>query len=154
MGYYANYNGAIKLKENPPQAILDSFEDYFENFDYYEDSICFGGYGKYYEDTVTDLLEEIIPYVSDGTIEYAGEDGGHWRFAFVDGKWEEQDGEIVYSSNPINNKVKENMRAEFIGEIIDIFDDEIDPDNPVFTGEKYDRVCVKLFGLMKGWRVF
>lgn len=154
MGYYANYNGAITLKEIPPQKIIDSFAEYFENFDYYENDICFGGYEKYYEDSVTELLESIKPYTSDGTVEYAGEDNCHWRFAFVDGKWEEQDGEIVYGSNPINNKVKENMRAEFIGEIIDIFDDAIDPDKPIFTGEKYDQICVKLFGLMKGWRIF
>jgi hypothetical protein len=121
----------------------------FENFESDSDSIDFGGNDKYHEDDVLEYLYRIKPYTIDGEIDYFGEDDAMWRFKFIDGKWEYQDGSVVYEE-----LINEKLRPEFIGQIIDIFDDETDKENPVFTGEKYDRVTEKLNQLMKAWRVF
>lgn len=151
MGYYASHDGTIVLKEMPPKEIINACEDALSDARYYENdnSIYISGYAKYYDDEVRNCLNLIANYVKEGCIEFTGEDYHHWQFKFIDGEWEEQDGEIVYDSI-----VPEKEQEEFIGQIIDIFDDEINPENPVFTGSKFNDVHNKLVALMKGWRVF
>lgn len=150
MGYYANYSGAMRLNEKPPENIISDFNDYFENVYCDDDTLDFGGYDKYNEEAVYELTEKIKPYTQSGEINYQGDDGCQWRFIFRDGLWLEQNGTVVYETSTI----EENMQSEFIGQIIDIFDDAIDPDKPTFTGKIFDNVFENLKQLMKGWRVF
>lgn len=153
MGYYANYSGGIYLTKCPEEA-EHLGKDTFENFEVDADGsvVCmsFGGYEKYYEDTVYEFLDLIKPYTLRGSIEYKGEDDAMWRFVYKDDGWEEQSGRIMYEDEPI----AEELKPEFLGQIVDIFDDEIDPEKPTFTGKRYDAIVEKLQTLMKGWRIF
>ena len=150
MGYSAYYDGGINFKSYPPQEIVNEGKELFENFDIDGCFISFGGDGKYYEDSVYEYLEKLNPYTLSGEIEFRGEDNSLWRFVFKDDEWVEESGSVIYEDVRI---VNEANKEEFIGQIIDIFDDELDPDNPVFMGKKYDNVYEKLQGLMKAWRI-
>jgi len=149
MGYYASYNGSIKLKEDITAELIENGKYLFENFACVDKYIDFGGDGKYYGDDVEEYLRKITPYTDSGEIEYSGEDGCLWRFIFRDSEWIEQNGTVSYESI-----VLPKDKPEFIGQIVDVFDDEIDSENPVFTGERYDRIATKLEALMKAWKIF
>ena len=150
MSYCTTYNGYIKINKPLPNELVSLGKDTFENFWCDENSIDFGGYDRYDEDPVYEFLTKVAPYTTSGEIEYKGEDGNLWRFIFEDGEWKEEDGRIIYGSNFVSKE----MRLEFIGQIIDIFDDILDPDNPAFTGKKFDEAQTQLEAMMKAWRVF
>ena len=153
MSYYANYSGNIKFSNIVPKELIKEADEIFENFYYDENdgSADFGGNDRYSEDDMYRYFEKITPYTLSGEIEYVGEDNSIWRFIFKDGEWREESGRIEYGDS---KEISLSLRPEFIGQIIDIFDDEIDPDKPTFTGKKYDNLDKKLTDLMKGWRVF
>ena len=43
-----------------------------------------------------ELLTEIAPIQEGSELDFCGEDRTYWRFVFENGRWKEQDGEIVY----------------------------------------------------------
>ena len=43
-----------------------------------------------------ELLTEIAPIQEGSEIDFCGEDRTYWRFVFENGRWKEQDGEIIY----------------------------------------------------------
>ena len=55
---------------------------------------------RYDEDDVLEFLEVLTPYISEGQMEFTGEDGAKWRFRFNPNseEWEEQSGNTVYAS--------------------------------------------------------
>ena len=46
-----------------------------------------------------ELLTEIAPIQEGSEIDFCGKDRTYWRFIFENGRWKEQDGEIVYSDS-------------------------------------------------------
>ena len=156
MGYYADYNGYLCFKENPSNEVLSNLIDVFsyDGFDKTSVSAYFSGHGKYYEDNVYEALLNVKPYIKDGEFIFNGEDDCHWRIKFKNGSWDEENGDIYYSSDlPLLNS-GENQ-GEFIGEIIDIMQDCIDnPEGDIIKGEWYDKIANELVDLMKQWKVF
>ena len=97
MGDYATAQGSVKLKERKDYAkVADELRPYYEINDYDFTNICFGNYGKYYEDEVEAILNAILPHISEGEVEYVGDDNTYWRFILKNGEWVEQNGHIVY----------------------------------------------------------
>ena len=115
MGYYASGDGYINFNrslskdefENVRELLLDEFEDVDtgDSFDY----VSFWGSDKYHYDSVENALDRIAKEypVSEGVLEYAGEDGAHWRFRYDpyglqtdEGNcWIEENGAVVYESD-------------------------------------------------------
>jgi hypothetical protein len=106
MGYYANFEGTITFKKIPSIRILDEIRDIFEKDFYRGDyyfkdagaTIEFYGYEKFYEDPFKTMLFKAsnLLEVAEGSVEFTGEDGEHWRYIYDDGKWYEQAGRVVY----------------------------------------------------------
>ena len=97
MGYYTTAKGYVQLKQRDNGAkVLEELRSCYEINDYDFTYICFGFYSNYYEDEVEAVLNAILPYISDGEVEYVGEDDCYWRFILKNGKWKYQSGHIVY----------------------------------------------------------
>lgn len=97
MGYYATAQGSVKLKRNDDGAkVLDELQYCYEIYDYDFTNVCFGNYDKYHDEEVKAILNAILPYISEGEVEYTGDDDAHWRFILKNGKWVEQNGHVVY----------------------------------------------------------
>ena len=108
MGYYASGNGFIKLKRRPFEKELEKLneliEEYF-NCDYFDKEQEFSvtyEYGNYYgDDGFLEMLNEAnaVCGVESGEILFDGDDDCHWRFVFLDGKWIEDTGRIIYDKD-------------------------------------------------------
>lgn len=168
MGYYAYYGGNVTFKEKLSEELIKAGQDEFETFHYdevrNEVEIC--GHDKYYEDSVYNFLQLIEPYTKSGEIEYQGEDNSFWRFKFIRNKWDEESGHVYYESEVPQIKTNED-RLEFLGEIIDIFEDFLEEkgvmwenderdecdDSAIFYGTEYAQVEDQLDSLMRGWNI-
>lgn len=160
MGYSASGGGVIHFKEMPEQSVFDQLNnvldlDYMDNLE-----ANFSSYGKYYEDSVISALNAAAPYTESGEIEYSGEDGCRWRFIFQDGEWVEESGYTYYESE-IPEKIKSKDVPEFLGQIVDVFEDLLsaygvnkNPEKVVFNGKIYDAAVKELDFLMKKWKVY
>lgn len=108
MGYYASGSGAITFiapTDQEIEQIDDVLSKVFEVERAGSSKYEFYVYDseKYHGDDVRDVLEEVtkICPISDGEIEYAGEDYCHWRFIYHQTLgWIEQDGHIEYDPLP------------------------------------------------------
>lgn len=97
MGYYATAQGSVKLKRRDDGAkVLEELRSCYEINDYDFTYICFDFYSNYHEDEVEAVLNAVLPYISEGEVEYTGDDNAHWRFILKNGEWVEQNGHIVY----------------------------------------------------------
>ena len=110
MGYYANGGGSLIPKvdvKEIPQEIFEKLATHFSEIaDSPEGGIWFTHeYGKYYSD-LEDDLGKLAPYIKSGDIEFTGEDDEHWRFHFVNGEMEYQNGTIVYGYEPVTLESK------------------------------------------------
>lgn len=162
MGYYASYEGHIRFKEKPSDETIRIICDFFGDHDYDVDGLGVSIYGndKYYEDYIEEGLSKIEPYVKDGEIEYRGDDEALWRFIFKDGKWTEEYGKIYYESDT-PPKVEKKDIPEFLGQIVDIFEDVLEKHNisqnnedPIIYGEIYDTITNELNLMMKRWSIY
>lgn len=108
MGYYASGYGSVTAKDkSSADAITKLLED--------SEQFLFSGWpnslydqplvitiqqddDKYHEDEVYDFLHSIEDYITEGLIEYTGEDDYHWAFKFKPDirEWRELSGEIIY----------------------------------------------------------
>lgn len=54
-----------------------------------------------------DFLNILSPYITEGSIEYSGDDDCHWKFVFnKDTKeWDEIEGEVYYSLDEFSDEV-------------------------------------------------
>lgn len=114
MGYYANGYGHITAKN------VDSYKkirkmfgynpgtnetpfDFWENED--ELTINISNDGKYYEDEVDDFLISITEFITEGEVEYVGEDDCRWRFVFDPEtvSWKEEDGYVTYGKPSLSD---------------------------------------------------
>ncbi len=104
MGYYANGYGDATLKKNVNIEEIDkklsSIVKNFCNFEYEIDdtNINFWDDNKYHEEDTLEFLEALIPYITEGIMDYHGEGGDLWRFQFnpKKKKWIEKCPQVVY----------------------------------------------------------
>ena len=105
MSYYANGSGSIRFKAPLGKEVFDLFAGYLNEIfeevypaddERQEISVC--GYFKYHEDEVEELLRDHFTniMVEAGDLRFVGEDDAQWRFVFRDGKWIEEDGEVLF----------------------------------------------------------
>ena len=152
MGYSASWGGYIRFKEEPSNEIEKKIDKELNVYYKENNTINVGNDGKYHDDEVFSLLNEIKDLVEDGMIEYNGEDHANWRIYFKNGNWLEETGYVYYESEI---DTAQNDQQEFIGSIIDIIQDCIDnPHGEVINGDWYDKVSGKLNDLMYEWKVF
>ena len=59
---------------------------------------------KYYEEEVYCDLNILTKYITEGYIDFVGEDDAHWRIALKDGEWSEQNGEVVYDMSKYSDQ--------------------------------------------------
>ena len=111
MGYCANGSGDINfsrvLSDNEKEILESIVEDVFE-YDIYEDqkthhtTIDIWNSDNYYEDDVIEAFEKIgkqFPNdITEADINYNGEDGALWRFAWNGKEIIEQNGWVVFES--------------------------------------------------------
>lgn len=121
MGYYAAGGGEIKLKQvELPLLVMTRLNDTFE-YKVYNDNpetILIDYDNKYHEDSVIETLDALTPYVESGCIQFTGEDGGRWRFRFINGEWVEENGKITWSRE---QKFSDEDKKRIISELIDVF---------------------------------
>ena len=108
VSYYAD--GELKIVYlSTDKDIIDKVENAFlyvnQRYDMdcevSEDRTVIEAYGnERYSTSATEklleLLTEIAPIQEGSEIDFCGEDRTYWRFVFENGRWKEQDGEIVY----------------------------------------------------------
>ena len=162
MGYYASYDGHIRFKEKPSDETIKVICDFFGDHDYDVDGLGISVYGddKYYADCIEEGLSKLEPYVKNGEIKYHGEDECFWRFIFKDGKWTEENGKIYYESDTPSKVEKEDV-PEFLGQIVDIFEEELEKydipkniEDPIISGTLYDNITSKLNLMMNRWSIY
>lgn len=102
MGYYASGYGECVLKDGADLVLIDY--DLNKNGARVIDvdrltankiRLC-AEEQKYYQEEVYLDLNILTKYITEGYIDYVGEDDSHWRIMLKDGKWVEQQGETVY----------------------------------------------------------
>ena len=115
MGYYATGSGSITVKIGKvteaetaaqieqdleqwvSQKIADAgLEPVFVTLNQDEAEVELNFNGKYWEDEILSALDTLSLFISDGEIEFSGEDDSHWKFFFRNGRWNEVNGEVVY----------------------------------------------------------
>ena len=148
MGYYATNDGWIKFTSKPSVETIEKLDNVFEIVNEEDGILYFSGNGKYYDDSVYEILEEIEPITDSGFMEYTGEDCTHWRFFFdkddmnhTGRRWIEEDGHVVYDFDSIVQANKDEFLSEVINEIQNCKEESI------------DKAKSKLESIMKKWRV-
>lgn len=104
MGYHASGSGYITLRRHPFEKEFEKLNELIEEYFYcsYSDSEreFFVDYdGNYHgDDDYLDMLNEVnaVCNVESGEIVFSGDDDCHWRFVFLNGKWVEDLGRVVY----------------------------------------------------------
>jgi hypothetical protein len=155
MGYYANWGGGIQFKEKPSEEVLNLLDDVLccDYFDEARLEADYSGYTKYHEEDVYKALEAAEKYTESGSIDFDGEDGCHWRFVFRDNEWTDEPGSVYYDSE-IPELISRKDIPEFLGQIVDVFEDALGNKTPEFTGKTYDTAVNKLNELMRSWKIY
>ncbi len=113
MGYTCYVSGDITLKDiaKDQDEVFKLLEDFqWLDFDisFCEPSAIEIRYdGNFHDDEWEDLLNDLVPYIREGCLDFSGEDNCFWRYQFNAEKqeWEELQGKIVYSDpKPIPKK--------------------------------------------------
>lgn len=177
MGYYATGGGCIMfanpLKEDQVKKVSDLLDQAWFDFTWGQNNteVDFWPPDKYYWDTdsLLDKIAEEFP-VADGSAEFQGEDDAHWKFSYdkLENRFCEIDGHVVYDDECDNGVVKQNDRTEFLGQIIDVFedfleskgidipnDDKDQSDFPaIIYGMDYGEIQSGIEAIMVNWKVF
>ena len=176
MGYYADVNGFIEFS-NPLNAdrreeLCKILEDAWYEVDMGANSMFVDFYSgdKYYYET-DDMLNRIAREfsVTEGTVECHGENGEHWKFVYVPaiphGRFKEFYGHVVYDDEC---RVSINDRLEFLGQLIDVFEDFLEEKGVTFHnderedsgdgaaiiyGTDYDKISNGIEETLIRWRV-
>ena len=113
MNYYANYTGEITVQKDTLikngkfdkdfeggkvyEALSAAFEEVNVEAAHGAEYISIFGHEDYKEDEIYAALVAVSPYVTEGVIDYTGEDGSLWKHEFKEGEWLEKTGYIEYS---------------------------------------------------------
>ena len=118
MGYCAGGSGDVGIKENIPDDVYQKLEEVFIVSPYTDikkqPAICLWAEGKYCEDLVIDALDALIPYITDGSVEFHGEDETFWRFRFIPDelRWEEEGGYLCFSMKEAEESFRNYAKIE------------------------------------------
>ena len=180
MGYFATWEGTIVFKGKPSDDQIKDLEKEFCEADLLEPkydpenrwSVNLYGSGNYSESGVYEALNALNDIAISGELECAGEDGCLWRISYKDGKWSGEYGTTVYNKDEALKAfppVPDNERCEFVGQIIDIFEDfleekgitisnpekdETDDDNTaIIYGSDYGYCQNRLEEMMRNWKI-
>ena len=104
MGYYAKGTGECKLIDTlpPHYMIIDIKGDLKENGSCVIEVGTLGNKlvllydDKYMRHEICEDLKIIAKYITDGHLDFVGEDGERWRFKFEEGVWNELEGRMIY----------------------------------------------------------
>lgn len=105
MGYYAKGTGECKLIDTdllPHYMIIDIKSDLKENgscvieVGTLGDKLVLLYDDKYNRHEICEDLKIIAKYITDGYLDFVGEDGERWRFKFEEGVWNELEGRMIY----------------------------------------------------------
>lgn len=61
----------------------------------------------WHEEDTEEFLNALVPYITEGSAVYSGDDDCNWRYNFIDGKWINEDGQIFYSDKDIIEYLKD-----------------------------------------------
>lgn len=176
MGYYADVDGYIQffnpLTKDRKEKLADILDRSWYDCTIADDgmSVSFYSDEKYYYETnvmLNTIAENFA--VKTGCVECHGEDGAHWRFKYVSGSphgaFVEYTGRVVYDDDV---PVSEDHTGEFIGRIIDVFEDFLDEKGIVIPNEDkeqsgedaaniygmdYGLIQSRLEGIMRCWNI-
>ena len=175
MGYYADGNGSIDFarilnsaeRDRLNTVMSDTWFEYDLRSGLNRDYVDFWTGEKYHDDLVMNALNELakIAPILDGYLKYIGEDGENWKFEFLNGEWVERNGLIVYDGDGV---IASRNRAEFLGQIIDVFEDFLESkgidipnedrdqsENPaILYGMDYGVLQSGIEGVMVRWNIF
>lgn len=175
MGYYADGNGSIDFarilnsaeRDRLNTVMSDTWFEYDMGSGLNRDYVDFWTGEKYHGDLVMNALNELakIAPILDGYLKYIGEDGANWKFEFRNGEWVERNGLIVYDGDGV---IASRNRAEFLGQIIDVFEDFLESkgidipnedrdqsENPaILYGMDYGVLQSGIEGVMVRWNIF
>lgn len=176
MGYYADVDGYIQfynpLTNERKEKLIDLLERSWYECTIADDNMSvsfFSGEKYYYEtDTMLNTIAENFS-IKTGSVECHGEDGANWRFQYVNGTphgtFVEYTGRVVYDDEV---PVGENDTGEFIGQIIDVFEDFLDEKGIVIPNEDkeqsgedaaniygmdYGMIQSQIEGIMRRWNI-
>ena len=180
MGYVAEWYGQFRTKNRPEESVMKMITNVFGDLSYvplkgkdkgmYEFAVS--NTGNYRETDLFMLLETLEPITVNGIVYFRGEDGTIWKVEYTDGRWKEFAGAVCYSKEDAAKHfppVPTDEKAEFIGEIIDIFEDfleekgitipnpekdEDDEENAaIIYGSDYGIIQDALELMMRNWKI-
>ena len=116
MGYWAYGSGYAILKDSIDmdelrQKLDNTIDEQYSHIEYGIDDT----YMKirfqendthWHEETTMEILNTLIPYITEGCAEYNGEDDCPWRYILINGKWEKQAGMIYYTIEDMIKKLE------------------------------------------------
>ena len=176
MGYYADVDGYIQfynpLTNERKEKLIDLLDRAWYDYTIADDNMSvsfFSGEKYYYEtDTMLNTIAENFS-IKTGSVECHGEDDAHWRFRYVSGTphgtFVEYTGRVVYDDEL---PVPMEERAEFVGRIIDVFEDFLDEKGIVIENEDkeqsgegaaniygmdYGRIQSEIEGILHHWHI-
>lgn len=120
MGYYASASGSATIingkKAELEKILEDKYGEYSRNcpldydFSEYKNTnekyIDISDSEKYHEEDTTEFLKTIAPYITEGCLNYSGEDGCIWRFIFdpATKSWNEENATISYGMSDYSDE--------------------------------------------------
>lgn len=118
MGYYASGSGDAIIKENVNKNELKELlnkviDEHCYNIEYVlnDDDIriyFWNNYSSWHEEDTMEFLNTLTPYITEGCVEYKGDEDCNWRYILKDGKWIEQNGTIYYTIEDMIKELEEN----------------------------------------------
>jgi len=118
MSYYAKMKGEMNLEGDLSkiEEILARYPGKEGGISYAANNLYFTAhiddYTNYDEDAFIDFFNELNPFTKSGEIRCTGEDDELWRFIFVDGRWEEQNGALSFEEE--NPAVSQQYAVTFV----------------------------------------
>lgn len=134
-----------------PKKLDEYFEDEYSEYYHCHGTITFTIDGNYWVEEVVNDLEKLAPYIKSGEMDFEGDEDGHCRAKFANGKWfSEQADEIFYSELPNDEIVSTKRVAEILDRIAEdlmCMSDSEHARELFFTKCKLSESETKLFGL-------
>lgn len=173
MGYYASGSGDIVFARTLTEAEFKDVEDilkywfqdiYWNSNDTGKRSVSVSCYDKYSEECLTDLMKIKVP-IKEGDVYFTGEDNEIWKYVYsIENGWQEIGSRTIFEDEPF---IRQNDRAEFVGQIIDIFEDFLESkgidipnedkdqsENPaIIYGMDYGELQSAIESMMQHWGI-
>ena len=114
MGFYAYGSGTALLKDNiKKEELFERLDEkvgdaYCLDYEYDgKETIGITDSENYSEEDIMEFLNILSPCITEGSIEYTGDDDCHWKFVFdkENEEWDEIEGEVYYSLDEFSDEV-------------------------------------------------